>query len=419
MPFPTILSPFTNILPVCYLYTHNSAMKIITRTVWILSLVSLFTDIASEMLYPVMPLFLKDIGYSAVFIGVLEGVAEAIAGISKSYFGKRSDAMGKRLPFVQLGYGFSAISKPLLAFFAYPLWIFFCRTLDRLGKGIRTGARDAMLSDESTAATRGRVFGFHRAMDTLGAVMGPAIALVYLYYHPRAYTTLFVIAFAPGLLALLSTLLIKEKKKPVTEKKEITQPRLFAFFSYWKNSPVAYRKLVMGLLLFALFNSSDVFLLLKMKESGLNDVSSIGIYIFYNLVYGLCSYPLGMMADKAGLKRIFLLGLVLFAMVYAGFAFNNSMFIFVLMFAVYGVYAAATEGISKAWISNLVPKNETASAIGTYSGLQSICSLIASSLAGIIWYKFGATAMFISSSIITLIAVGYLGDIKFSNREAA
>ena len=175
----------------------------------------------------------------------------------------------------------------------------------------------------------------------------------------------------------------------------------------------------MGLLLFALFNSSDEFLLLKMKESGLNDVSSIGIYIFYNLVYGLCSYPLGMMADKAGLKRIFLLGLVLFAMVYAGFAFNNSMFIFVLMFAVYGVYAAATEGISKAWISNLVPKNETASAIGTYSGLQSICSLIASSLAGIIWYKFGATAMFISSSIITLIAVGYLGDIKFSNREAA
>ena len=419
MPFPTILSPFTTILLVCYLYTHNSAMKIITRTVWILSLVSLFTDIASEMLYPVMPLFLKDIGYSAVFIGVLEGVAEAIAGISKSYFGKRSDAMGKRLPSVQLGYGFSAISKPLLAFFAYPLWIFFCRTLDRLGKGIRTGARDAMLSDESTAATRGRVFGFHRAMDTLGAVMGPAIALVYLYYHPRAYTTLFVIAFAPGLLALLSTLIIKEKKKPVTEKKEITQPRLFAFFSYWKNSPVTYRKLVMGLLLFALFNSSDVFLLLKMKESGLNDVSCIGIYIFYNLVYALCSYPLGMMADKAGLKRIFLLGLVLFAMVYAGFAFNNSMFIFVLMFAVYGVYAAATEGISKAWISNLVPKNETASAIGTYSGLQSICSLIASSLAGIIWYKFGATAMFISSSIITLIAVGYLGDIKFSNREAA
>ncbi|MBS1733065.1 MAG: MFS transporter, partial [Bacteroidetes bacterium] len=369
-------------------------MKIITRTVWILSLVSLFTDIASEMLYPVMPLFLKDIGYSAVFIGVLEGVAEAIAGISKSYFGKRSDAMGKRLPFVQLGYGFSAISKPLLAFFAYPLWIFFCRTLDRLGKGIRTGARDAMLSDESTAATRGRVFGFHRAMDTLGAVMGPAIALVYLYYHPRAYTTLFIIAFAPGLLALLSTLLIKEKKKAVSEKKEIAQPRLFAFFSYWKNSPVAYRKLVIGLLLFALFNSSDVFLLLKMKESGLNDVSCIGIYIFYNLVYALCSYPLGMMADKAGLKRIFLLGLVLFAMVYAGFAFNNSMFIFVLMFAVYGVYAAATEGISKAWISNLVPKNETASAIGTYSGLQSICSLIASSLAGIIWYKFGATAMF-------------------------
>jgi len=126
--------------------------------------VSLFTDIASEMLYPVMPLFLKHIGYTAVFIGILEGVAEAVAGLSKSYFGKRSDASGKRLPFVQLGYGLSAISKPMLAVFFYPWWIFLSRTMDRLGKGIRTGARDALLSDETTAATKGQVFGFHRSL---------------------------------------------------------------------------------------------------------------------------------------------------------------------------------------------------------------------------------------------------------------
>jgi len=393
-------------------------MKIITRTVWILSLVSLFTDVASEMLYPVMPLFLKQIGYTAVFIGVLEGVAEAVAGLSKSYFGKRSDALGKRLPFVQLGYGLSALSKPMLAIFIYPWWIFLSRTLDRLGKGIRTGARDAMLSDESTAETKGRVFGFHRSMDTFGAVLGPAIALAWLYFHPGQYQTLFIIAFAPGLLAIISTILIKETKKPVAEKKEIIKAKLFAFTSYWKNSPVAYKKLLTGLLLFALFNSSDVFLLLKMKESGLNDTAVIAVYIFYNLIYAILSYPLGALADKMGLKKIFITGLIAFVIVYTGFALNNNLYIFIGLFAVYGFYAAATEGISKAWISNMVPKNETASAIGTYTGFQSICALIASSLCGLLWYRFGATTTFIITAAITLIAVIYLASVSFSGLTA-
>ena len=185
--------------------------KIITRTIWILSLVSLFTDVASEMLYPVMPVFLRTIGFSFVLIGVLEGFAEAVAGLSKAYFGKRSDITGKRLPFVQFGYALSAISKPMMAAFIYPLWIFFARTIDRLGKGLRTGARDAMLSDECTTENKGKVFGFHRSMDTMGAVLGPAIALLYLYYNPANYKTLFIIAFFPGMIAILFTLFIKEK----------------------------------------------------------------------------------------------------------------------------------------------------------------------------------------------------------------
>lgn len=166
---------------------------------------------ASEMLYPVMPLYLKEIGYTALFIGILEGVAEAVAGLSKPYFGKWSDGMGRRLPFVQLGYALSSISKPMLALFTYPWWIFSSRTIDRLGKGIRTGARDALLSDESTKQTRATVFGFHRSMDTIGAVLGPALALLYLYFYPNNYKTLFLIAFVPGLLAVLSSFLIKEK----------------------------------------------------------------------------------------------------------------------------------------------------------------------------------------------------------------
>ncbi len=391
----------------------NSPHRIITRTIWILSLVSLFTDTASEMLYPVMPVFLKHIGFSIIFIGILEGVAEAVAGLSKSYFGKLSDKTGKRLPFVQFGYALSAISKPMMAIFIFPFWIFLSRTIDRIGKGVRTGARDAMLSDEATEKTKGRVFGFHRSMDTLGAVIGPGIALIYLYFNPTDYTTLFLIAFIPGVLSIISTLLIKEKKRPditginlSAAAREINP--LSAIVAYWKTSPAVYRKLIMGLLAFALFNSSDIFLLLKMKESGLNDTAVIGVYIFYNLVYAIAAYPLGVMGDKFGLKKILMLGLGLFALVYIGFAFNHNFFFYFVLFALYAIYAAATESISKAWISNMVDKTETATAIGTYAGLQSIAALIASSLAGLLWYNFGAMTTFLITAGVTLLVVIYL-----------
>ncbi|MDQ6756836.1 MAG: MFS transporter [Bacteroidota bacterium] len=383
-------------------------MKIITRTIWILSLVSLFTDMASEMLYPVMPVFLRSIGFSFLLIGVLEGFAEAVAGLSKGYFGQMSDRIGKRLPFVQFGYGLSAISKPMMAVFVYPLWIFFARTIDRLGKGLRTGARDAMLSDECTKENKGRVFGFHRSLDTLGAVIGPAIALAYLYFYPENYKTLFIIAFFPGMIAILFTLFIKEKK--LQKKTDIKKEKwnFFAIFSYWKNSPKEYKRLLIGLLLFATFNSSDVFLLLRMKESGLNDTSVIGVYIFYNLIFALLAYPIGILADKLGLKKIFLIGLFVFAIVYAGFAVNNNLIIFFILFFLYGLYAAATEGISKAWVSNIVNKTETATAIGTYTGLQSICALLASSLTGFLWFTFGSVTTFSITAAVTLFVILYL-----------
>jgi MFS family permease len=392
--------------------------RIITKTIWILSLVSLFTDMASEMLYPVMPVFLKHIGFTVLLIGILEGIAEAVAGLSKPYFGKLSDNSGKRLPFVQLGYGLSALSKPLMALFIFPLWVFFARTLDRLGKGIRTGARDALLSDEATKENKATVFGFHRSMDTLGAVFGPAIALAYLYFYPGNYKTLFLIAFAPGLLAIIATLLIKEKDKPTTTNYKPPTgssgqtTNLFSFTTYWKTSPPQYKKLVTGLLLFALFNSSDVFLLLKMKESGLADTEVIGVYIFYNLIYALLAYPMGILADKLGIKKIFLLGLFVYAAVYTGFAFNNNVIVFMLLFALYGLYAAATEGISKAWISNIVNKNETATAIGTYAGLQSIAALFASSIYGLLWYNFGAVVTFLFTAVVTILVIIYLATYR-------
>ena len=380
-------------------------MKYISRTVWILSLISLFTDTASEMLYPIMPIYLKTIGFSIVLIGILEGVAEATAGISKGYFGKLSDTSGRRAPFVQIGYTLSAISKPMMALFVYPLWIFFARTIDRFGKGIRTGARDAILSDEATSATKGKVFGFHRSMDTLGAVIGPSLALVYLYFNPQDYKTLFYIAFFPGLLAILSTFYLKDKKKPDIQPKVSTP--FFSFLKYWKASPTAYRKLVIGLLVFTLFNSSDVFLLLKAKQSGMDDTMVIGAYIFYNIIYALFAFPVGILADRVGLKKIFIIGLVLFAAVYFGMAVNTNLYFFFGLFFLYGVYASATEGISKAWISNITNKKDTATAIGTYTGLQSICTMLASSLTGLIWFQYGATAAFVATASVTVFVIVY------------
>jgi MFS family permease len=380
--------------------------KYITRTVWILSFVSLLTDAASEMLYPVMPIYLKSIGFSMVLIGVLEGVAEALAGLSKGYFGKWSDLSGKRLPFVQLGYSLSALSKPLMAASVLPLWVFFARSVDRLGKGIRTGARDALLSDEATTETKGRVFGFHRSMDTLGAVIGPCIALLYLYFYPSDYRNLFFLALVPGLLSIAATSLLRESTH--TPKPNATKPNFFSFLGYWKESPLAYQRLVLGLLAFAAINSSDVFLLLQARACGISDTQVIALYIFYNLVYAISAYPIGILSDRLGIKRTFIFGLGLFAIVYGGMAASPNLPSLICLFAIYGLYAACTEGLAKAWISNICAKKDTATAIGTYTGYQSICALFASSASGMIWYAFGAEYLFLLSALGAVCVIFYL-----------
>lgn len=357
------------------------------------------------MLYPVLPVFLKSIGFSIVLIGILEGFAEAIAGLSKGYFGRLSDNSGKRAPFVQAGYALSAISKPMMAMFVYPLWIFFARTIDRIGKGIRTGARDALLSQEATPSTKGRIFGFHRSMDTIGAVLGPSLALFYLWKYPGDYATMFYLAFIPGVLATTMTFFLREKKQEPSKK---SNAGLFEIFRYWNKSPVLYKKVAGGLLVFALVNTSDVFLLLKMKESGISDTFVIGIYIFYNLIYALASYPAGIIGDRIGIRSMLIVGLIVFSFVYAMMGFTNSMTVYFVLFFLYGIYAAASEGISKALLSNLVKKEDMATALGSFSGLQSLCLLVASSTAGLIWMYIGMNATFLFSAFITLCVVFYL-----------
>lgn len=392
-------------------------MRIITRTVLILSVVSLLADIASEMLYPVIPVYLQEIGFSVLMIGTLEGVVNFTAGVSKGFFGKWSDEKGLRLPFVRLGYLLSSLSKPMMALFTHPGWVFGVRSMDRLGKGLRTAARDALLSGEATPATKARVFGFHRAMDTVGAALGPVFALVFLYFYPTQYKNLFYLAFIPGVLSVLFLLLLREKKKPVST---LGKGSFFSYFRYWRTAPADFRKIVPALLLFALFNSSDIFLLLATRNAigsqtlviaGTEwqaDSLTIGAYVFYNLVYALFSFPLGILADKMGFKKVILAGMALFAVVYGGFAMRPSLIVIFILFGLYGIYAAATEGVIKAWITNLAHERNTATAIGFYTSCESCSALLASILAGATWTRFGSSVTFASTAVISLVVLIYL-----------
>ncbi len=379
--------------------------KVLTRTVILLSTVSLFNDIGSEMILPILPVYLSSIGFVALYIGILEGLAEAVSGFSKAYFGKVSDNFHNRVGFVRLGYAMSAVGKSMMAIFTFPFWVLLSRTLDRLGKGVRTGARDALLADESQSQHRGKIFGFNKAMDTAGAAIGTFIAIIYLYFFPTDYKTLFFIAFIPALIAVGITWIVKENKKIDVEKK--TTPGIFSSFGYWKKASPIYKKLVIGFLLFALFNSSDAFIILIGKHNGLSDTIVLSAYIFYNIVFALLAFPFGHLADKIGIKFTTLIGIVFFCIAYFIFPKTNSTVFYFIAFFIYAFYAATSDGISKAWISKNCNTDEKATALGFYSGMQSLVILSANILAGLLWTKFSPEVLFYTSTLGSVVVALY------------
>ena len=393
-------------------------MPAFTRIIWILAWVSLLTDMASEMLYPIIPLYLQQIGFTVAGIGWLEGTVQFLAGISKGYFGKRSDEIGRRLPFIQWGYTLSALSKPLMGWLSHPIWILGVRGMDRLGKGMRTAPRDAWLSQEA-GPQKARVFGFHRSMDTWGAAIGPLLALIYLLNNPNDYATLFLLAFLPGMLSVALLLTLREKPSTTTIGK---RAGFLSYLSYWKEAPSAFRKMVPALLLFTLFNSSDIFLLLMARNAlegshvsvlGRSipaDAWVIGAYILYNAVYALTAYPLGRMAERIGTRAIIGFGFLVFAGVYVGFARKPDPQQLLLVFALYGIYAAATEGMIKAWITEQVPTEKAATALGFYTSLESVSIWLASGIAGMLWTYGNASLPFYCSAVVALITGLYVSS---------
>lgn len=368
----------------------------ISKQVFILGMVSLFTDIASEMLYPVTPIFLTTVlGSSMAVVGVIEGIAEVTAGLLKGYFGNLSDKVGKRSIFVVLGYGISALAKPLPGIFQNIPTVLISRVSDRIGKGIRTAPRDALLASYSDGNS-GAVFGFHRAMDTLGAAIGPVIALILLNFYPNNFQLIFLIAFVPSVIAVFFTFLIKDKQNSAKIKNKKN------YLEFWKSAPKEYKKILLLITLFSLVNSSDVFLILKSKDISNSGSLAILGYVFYNLIYAAASYPLGGIADKLGKQKVFSFGLIVFSAVYFGFAFVDSINFIWILFAFYGIYAASTEGISKAWISDMIPDEQRGSAIGLLTMLSSFAIMIGSFFTGVLWDKFGSQFPFFISASVSL-----------------
>ena len=374
--------------------------KKIPKPVKILSYVSLFTDIASEMLYPITPIFLTAIlGASMSVVGAIEGAASIIAGVLKGYVGNLSDKISKRALFVRIGYTLSALAKPLPGLFPNISTVVISRTSDRVGKGIRTAPRDALLGSYSDKNTTGKIFGFHRAMDTVGAALGPLLALALLYYFNNNYKLIFLIAFVPSLIAVSLTLLVKDNFISTDVKSDKR------YSAFWKTASPKYKMLLLLVTIFSLVNSSDVFLILKTKVISDSAILAILGYVFYNIVYAGFSYPFGKLSDKYGKKKIFVMGLLVFSFVYLGFATLRSIYILWILFALYGIYSAATEGIVKAWVSDLIPNEFRGSAIGLLTMCSSLAIMLGSFLAGVLWDKFGAEAPFLISSAISFVIV--------------
>ena len=384
--------------------------KKIPRQVIILGLISLFTDIASEMLYPVTPIFLTAVlGSSMAVVGLIEGIAEVTAGFLKGYFGIISDRLGKRSIFVRLGYGISALSKPLPGIFPAISTVVVSRTTDRIGKGIRTAPRDALLGSHSKENS-GAIFGFHRGMDTLGAALGPLFALLILYFSPDDYKLVFLIAFIPSIIAVAFTFLVKDQK--AASKKSGRKN----FKEFWQSAPKQYKSVLLLLTIFSLVNSSDVFLILKSNDISKSGTIAILCYVFYNLVYAGFSFPLGKLSDKFGKSKIYASGLIIFSAVYLGFALSSSLLIIWILFAFYGIYSASTEGISKAWISDFVSNEQKGTAIGLLAMLNSFAIMLGSLLTGILWDQFGSSVPFLISSIVSLV-VALIIALKFFSKR--
>lgn len=364
-------------------------MKRLPRNVLLLSGVSLLTDLSSEMAYPLVPLFLSvTLGAPASLIGVIEGFAEATASLLKFFSGALSDRLGRRKPFVLAGYSLAALTKPLLALAtAWPL-VLAARVADRFGKGLRGSPRDALIADSTPPELRGRAFGFHRSADSIGAVGGPLLALLWLGTRPGDYRTAFLLAFIPGVLSALLVLPVRDVA-PAASAGEI-----FSLDVLRRGHP-ALRRFLLVTLVFALGNSSDMFLLLRAQQLGGSATTTVLLFAAFNLASVLCAYPAGIVSDRIGRKGVLTVGFFLFAAIYLGVAYAPNIATLWALFPLYGLYNALTDGVGKAFITDLAPPSDRGAALGLQAAVTGIAAFPASLVAGFLWDAAGPSVAFL------------------------
>ena len=379
-------------------------MTWLTRNVRVLSAVSFLQDTASELLYPLLPIYLTTVlGAPPAVVGAIEGVAEGAASVTKLAVGPLGDRYAKR-PLIATGYGMAALGKVIVA--AAGAWpgVLTGRVVDRLGKGIRGAPRDALLVDGIESGERGRVFGFHRAMDTLGAVVGPLLGLAGYELLDHQIAPLLYIAIIPAVLSVLLIFLVREK--PRTGPRPPRQP----LFSGFRDLPRRFWRVTAVVIGFGLVNFPDALLLLRLNEIGFGVAEVILAYVAYNVVYALASFPAGALADRLPHSVVFGVGLLFFAVAYLGLGLTTDPVWAWLLIGVYGIFTACTDGVGKAWVSSLVGSGRQTTAQGVFQGGSGLAILVAGVWAGLLWGADGRLPLLISGVVAACFAALLIGN---------
>lgn len=386
------------------------------KNVFIAGLVSFFMDVSSEMIYPLVPLFLSNVlGINKSVIGLIEGIAESTASLLKVFSGWFSDRIGNRKWLMAIGYGISTLSRPIIALATGWQHVMGSRFMDRFGKGVRTAPRDAIIAESSEKTHLARAFGFHRSMDTMGAVVGPALAFFLLGMFSNNYRWVFWLSMIPGAIAvLLIIFFITEKKKAPVIHSE--RPKLTLKHFDWR-----FKFFVVIAAVFAVGNSSDVFLILRAQQVGVTTVMIPVVYLLFNLVYSLSSIPAGIAADRFGRKRVILLGFILFSILYYGFAIAKDATAIWLLFGFYGLFMGLTEGIQKAFLATIIPTDFKATAFGVYNTAVGIAMFPASFIGGWLWDHVSPAATFyygaITAAFSAILFVIFITMIRKGSRQ--
>lgn len=399
------------------LYNMQKSLRRLPRNVWVMSATSLFNDISSEMLLNLIPFFLANIlGVRTAVIGLIEGIAETTASLLKIFFGTLSDRFGKRKPFAVVGYALSAFTKPFLYFASAWGWVFGVRLADRIGKGVRTAPRDALIADSIDDKQRGLAFGLHRASDTLGAFLGLGIAALIIWRTQAqaqlltldTFKLVVLISIIPGVLGVL-VLALGAVDLPASEAAGLDSRSERKALSLQGMDP-RFKHFLLVLVLFTLGNSSDAFILLRGQERGLSLLQVMGMSLTFNAVYTVFAGPLGAWSDKVGRRRLMLIGWLAYGLVYLGFAFSQTGWQVWMLFGLYGLYYATTEGAAKALVADLVPPAQRGTAYGFFNAAIGITVFPASLIAGILWQGvgawtgFGPSAPFFFGALMALLA---------------